>query len=1103
VLTASLAACLACAAPLPPGADLCPGCGSPQDQASRRVVTVLFADLVGYTRLSSTLDVEQLHVLVRPFMNALRQVCLSLGGQVPTIEGDGFMAVFGALRTQEDDTHRALLASARMQALAHERRKAHGDLIPLLRIGVNSGEVLVVPSWEQVGFSLAGDPVNVGSRLCALAAEGTVLASQDTVDLVPDVPGWGVLQTVAVRNRTEPVRVRELDWVALAESPDVERDWTTPFIGRADLLTALDAAVAAGQVALVIGEPGIGKTRLAVEWSRRQHSRVLLRARFASFDEGTTSPLAALLNAVPAGVLDRAGGSALTRRRVQRLRGHPVDATETDTRAELLSSLVDVLARVAAEVPLAVCIDDAHAAGAEERAVLARLCGELAAAGAAVVLTSREPIDIPAQDIVVPFLLPGEMRALVEALLPDASEHVHELLVSRTSGNPLFVEQCVRLLVEQDLRPEEQEERLLSVPTMMRVFVAARFDLLSEQQKNVLRTAAVLSEDVEIDLLRHLSGSGKSLDGLVDTMVQRGLLRWESRDAPEPPVLQFCHQLVRDVAYQEITKRQRIAVHRAAAEWYGTLPVVQVLASEAMHLEAAVALGAGDCELVRRAVEVIVYWSRSVMDERPLLAADALVRAGALVAAHPQCAVDTLALSLAQAHVSEQSGAFQVAAEAAQAAETAALERDLGPEAALAALLRARAVVMTSPQEALDLLDVAATRFAALGDQTGVARVEVERARARAHEGLAPRVEAYRVAHRVAVQSGDTRLASLAAQDLALHTTVMDLAEGQRWAQTARELLRADDAVGQSRLATAATLAALLRADFAGAIELADVARQMAGDTGAVQLAIMSTLYGIEARILSGDLEGAETVLTQARVVAAGRATEHLTLDLDLHSALLLGRSGRVGEALDDLERVQDRCLALNVDFERQRFLFVAQVAFDGGRFAEAATAAVAAAALDDELGTGALGLRSRVLVVATSLATRRHVGLRELSQLRQLTRSSGAVSLEAELTRWAQLDDLLRGHPVQVGEPLTSGGVPGALDLEVRALASATPDHLLAAAAAWHVLGTTVWEARALLWHTELTGMPHPEAEAILSALGAPERLARTLREQVRSLAG
>ena len=1037
------------------------------------MVTVLFADLAGYTRLASTLDIEAVHHLVRPLLEDLRQVCLSLGGVVPGLAGDGFMAVFGARRAQEDDVERAVRAAARMQAVAAQRRAEHADL-PGLRIGVNTGEVLVAPSWEPGGFSVVGDPVNVASRLCDLASE--VLVSDDTLTLLADLPLASDIEAHSVKNRDQPVRAGELRWRDLLRLPEVSHSWRTPFTGRIEERTALDA-VAPGCVVLV-GEPGIGKTRLAAEWIGSREGRHL-QARFAALPWTEASPLAALAVGLPEDVF----AGPLRRRRLERLRGHSVDADEVDSRAEQLDALADALSQLAAREPVTVLLDDAHPASADDRLVLPHLVARLAAAGASVVITSREPLDLDVPTLDLGPLAGSELDELVRALLPDADDELVALVGSRTGGNPFFVEQSVQLLQEQSAAPAA--ERLQSIPTIMRLFVASRIDLLDDAEKHALRVAAVLGKGIDVDVLHHLAVAPR---GTVDRLVDRGLLRWETTgQAWRPMALEFCHQLFRDVAYEEITREDRIAIHRAAAEWYGAVSVVEVLASEARHLEALLSLGGGDCGTAARALEVLVFLARSLLEERPVAAREAVARAEAVLADWNQCDLDALGLLLVRAHVSEQEGQFGLSQQDASEAEQLALSGDRHEDAAVAALVRARATVMVDPTRAQELLDVAASRFADLEDATGLARVEIERARARAAEGLGPRVDAYRAAHHVALRAGDRRLASLAAQDLALHVSLHDPTEGTSWVQTARDLPRSDDALGRCRIHHAAVLSALLRGELR---EAADGARQLVPEAwaaGAVQTAMMCLLYEIECRALLGERERALEVLAEGRVVAAGRQTDHLAFDLDLHAALVELDLGRLEDLRPEAER-------RSVDFARQADFFAGSVALRQGRFSEAAQAFSRAQDADREQGADGMLVRSSQGWLVASMAEGAHIPLSALSAHRALLRRAGAGRLEDELRLRVTLDELLAGHEVLPPEG------DDALSLQVRGLALRDAPLLEAAAAAWSQEGWVLWQAQCLLWVESFTSSTNEGAD-LLAGLGAPQGLAARLRTQVDQL--
>src|SRR5438874_6207100 len=201
--------CVACGGELEPGALLCPNCGEPVVEGERKLVTVLFADLAGYTAMAAELDPEDVYLAVRPWMTAMRLIVEDHGGSVPQIMGDGFMAVFGVPAAHEDDAERAVRAGLELIRYGARLRDGEDPRFPGVHAGINSGEVLVGGSREASGFQIVGDPVNVASRLADAAAGGQLLVGEETRRLTRHAIRYGRRVMRSARGRREPVTAYE------------------------------------------------------------------------------------------------------------------------------------------------------------------------------------------------------------------------------------------------------------------------------------------------------------------------------------------------------------------------------------------------------------------------------------------------------------------------------------------------------------------------------------------------------------------------------------------------------------------------------------------------------------------------------------------------------------------------------------------------------------------------------------------------------------------------------------------------------------------------------------------------------------------------------
>lgn len=1057
--------------------------------AERRVVTVLFADLAGYTSFCQGRDPEDVHLLVRPLMSTLRRECEAVGGVVPSIEGDGFMAVFGARDAAEDDPARAVEAAVRMQQLVTARQEVLPE-IPGLHVGIHVGEVVV--AWQDDVPHLSGDVVNVASRLAGLATAGQVLVSNACVPLTGYETGWSEPQELALRGRAGLVQARELDWQSVDTGGRAGR-WAhdAPYVPRQELEKALVAGLEHGGV-LLLGEAGAGKTRLAAETLA---GRPVVRLTCSATRHPTAREVLALL-------LESL--EEVPRDLVQVLRSSPGGAAERDGELAVVAAAGRRLGEDAAGA--VVLLDDAEQLPDDE---LQDLAVAVAASGRPWVVVSRRALPALALPVVqVPDLSAQERDDLVDLLLPRASGELRDVLVRRAGASPLYLEQCARLLRESGAVHVDRtgtrlvaRDKLRAVPTSMRLFVSSRLDLLSEDAREVISVAAVLGDAPDVDLLRHLTGD----DGHhVEDLVERALLRWD-REAARP-VLRFTHALVRDVAYETMLFARRAFLHLAAADWYAVLPVSNVLEAQATHLEAAVVHGDPDCDLVRRAVEGMVLFARSVEEERPRVASDVLQRAQRLVEARRECDPDTIALDLCLASVRWLAGAESEAATAAERALGLAMQRGDARAAAEARLHLGRAHMQGDASLAEEHLALADQGFGSVGDLGGQARVALTRSFYGIWEGgIAQQVAQLERAYTLAMRSGDQRLQATAAQQLAMHhgfSTGRE--EFELWSERAVSVSRADDAGVQPRLDTArAALAFFELAPVKGRTAAMDAL--VAGrDLGLRHVYANAMIAVLDLAIIAGDLSLARSMLPEARTFAASRTSPWSGMQYDLLETRLLQREGDLPGARRLLASVAAQELAGTTLMRRDLAETRAWVALETGHFTEARAQAAEAVLVDEETGDLCPVLRPRLVDLVAAAASGARPALGEIAALKAVARRTGLTTVAELASRWLYVDEVARGWPVDVyGLEQVDTVEVRALDLEIEALSTGSWDLLEQAAAVWAELGTTVWQARALLWHSELTGAEHPEADRLLEVLQSPAGLGDQLRGQVRALKG
>lgn len=586
-------------------AKYCGGCGAslrpPAEPAGeRRQVTVLFADLAGYTQLSTRADPEHVQELLERFFTVVDGHIVANGGSVNQHLGDAVLGVFGAPLAHHDDALRAVDAGLAIRTAVAELHDPEGRPLAV-HVGIASGLVVAAPtgSREHRVYTVTGDAVNLASRLMELAPPDEVFVSE-SVQLALDgrfrvEPRGAVL----VKGIEGPVPHWRVAGRATASSP------ARPLIGRAAELAQLAGMLAssrggAGAVAQLRGEAGIGKTRLAGELISLAQQRGHAVHAAAVLDFGVergrdpVRSLARSLLALPAdadeadrrAALDRAGPLAqghepflfdlLDLPLPPALRG-PVDAMgDEGRRAGRHAALAELLRAACVNSPVLLLVEDLHWADRATLDALAALVASLTELPAMLLLTSRiegDPLDAGwrQRSAACPFitidlgpLRTREAEALAAGLAPARPEVVRSCL-ARAAGNPLFLEQ---LLLHAGADPER------TLPGSIRSLVLARLDQLQPAERAELQAAAVLGQRFALPALTHVLG--RPAGGCTD-LVRRLLLQ------PDGDGFLFRHALIRDGVYDSLLHARRRELHARAAAWF----VDRDPALAALHLERA------------------------------------------------------------------------------------------------------------------------------------------------------------------------------------------------------------------------------------------------------------------------------------------------------------------------------------------------------------------------------------------------------------------------------------------------------------------------------------------------------------------------------------
>jgi len=594
----------------------------------RRVVTVVFADLVGYSALSEHLDPERVKRLIDGAFERLIADINAFGGRVDKVLGDGIVALFGAPIAHEDDADRAIRAALEMHASLDRFVDEHLDLeAPLqLRIGVNTGEVLVGAVSGTADYTAMGDVVNVAARLQTLAPPGGTFIGDSTAALATEEILREVVDDVEVRGREQTERV----WRVLGRlrrTPMIGARSDLPFVGRAtqrELLASVMAMVAGGRSAVVSvsGEAGSGKTRLVAEALQEFPSRsvTVFSGECAPYGETNVwSPIATALfrrlgldPAAPPDVLrevSREKGIALYGfdaadpvldrfvEGVVHLLGYPSEldqAPPLQARETLFSLIVEGLRRRTATGPVVLWIDDLQWADVLLIELLHRIARSLVDRPVLIVTAQRDDVEIdwpPSTDQPVTIRMPldplsrSESDRLVNAVMGHTvGPLLAARLFDRSGGNPLFLTELAELARSN---PSSTE-----LPGSLRALIAARLDRLPVSQRAIIDNAAVLGTYGPIESLVKFAAEMQQqfTHADLDQLADDGLL-----DVTADGWWRFRSDVVRDVAYQTLTKLVRAQRHAGTASVMAgnaMMPIEQVAHHAATAAELVVEIGA-------------------------------------------------------------------------------------------------------------------------------------------------------------------------------------------------------------------------------------------------------------------------------------------------------------------------------------------------------------------------------------------------------------------------------------------------------------------------------------------------------------------------------
>jgi class 3 adenylate cyclase/tetratricopeptide (TPR) repeat protein len=607
-----MAVCRSCAAELPAGARFCPACGAPfsaRGGEERKVVTVLFADLVDSTAQADRRDPEDVRAALRPQLIRIRKELERHGGTFEKYVGDAVMAVFGAPVTHEDDPERAVRAALAIR-----------DAIEGVRLAVNTGEAVVTLSAAPgAGEGIAtGDVINTAFRIEEAAEDDTVLVGEPTYRATQGAIEYGERRLLQAKGKADPVPVYEALRASSELHPSPPAPPLAPFVGRHhELSLVIDTLARAKrdrtvQLVTLIGVPGIGKSRLVWELQQALEAESGLvtwrRGRCLPYGDGVTYWALGEMVKVQAGILlsDDAGTALVKLRRSVRdlvadnaeadwVEGHlrPLLTLEAAApggrRDEAFAAWRRLFEALADWGPLVLVFEDLHWADEGLLDFIEHLADWGTGMPLVLLCTARPGLHERragwggrpnAATISLPPLSEEETAQLVGFLLRQrlVPAELQQAMLARSEGNPLYAEEFVRMLVERGfLYRDEGGWQLragdLPVPESVQGIITARLDALPPEEKEVLRDAAVVGR-------RFWPGAASAVGGAERREVEKLLRALERKELVRRVALStiadelqysFHHALVRDGAYGLIPRAERARKHCLAAEWIESL----------------------------------------------------------------------------------------------------------------------------------------------------------------------------------------------------------------------------------------------------------------------------------------------------------------------------------------------------------------------------------------------------------------------------------------------------------------------------------------------------------------------------------------------------
>jgi class 3 adenylate cyclase/predicted ATPase/ribosomal protein L40E len=670
---ALLAICESCGTRNPPGQKFCGECGSPlpaSDSATtspaeapqpvpvaeRRLVTVLFADLVGFTPLSESRDPEDVRELLSRYFDSCQRLISRYGGIVEKFIGDAVMAVWGSPTAQEDDAERAVRTGLDLVAAVSALGDEVGATGLRARAGVLTGEAAVTLGAESEGM-VAGDLVNTASRIQAVAEPGSVVVGESTKRATEAAIAYAEAGEHLLKGKTEPVSLFRALRVTAGRAGALRGEaLEPPFVGRERELRVVKeifhscAEEKKAHLISIGGIAGIGKSRLSWEFEKYLDGLVddvwWHRGRCLAYGDGVAYWALAEMVRLRCGIFeDEDPGAARTklraaldehipdpeeRRWVEPRLAHllALEGAPAGDQENLFSAWRILFERLAERSPTILVFEDMQWADEGLLDFIEYLLDWARSLPLFVLVLARpEFADKRASwsvgrraftSLYLEPLPPQQMQDLLAGLVPGLPEELRNSILARAEGIPLYAVETVRMLLDRGLvsrdgeifRPTGSVE-MLEVPETLHALIAARLDSLSSEERHLLQDAAVLGKVFTKPGLKALTAKpDAALDSLLAALVRKEMLSIQAdRRSPERGQYSFLQDLVRRVAYETLSKRERKTKHLAAAEFLVSLSgaeegeAIEVVASHYLDAYAAAPEEPDAAEVRARACE--------------------------------------------------------------------------------------------------------------------------------------------------------------------------------------------------------------------------------------------------------------------------------------------------------------------------------------------------------------------------------------------------------------------------------------------------------------------------------------------------------------------